>query len=306
MTYVSHCTLNGFVDYTFCFPESSVTWTIVGSIIVIGSSISIIPQMVNIVKNKTSFGLNPLTIFVSSFSQFILVTNVVSLHDFDFVGFLQFPFARVIPRFLTFMVTFVLWYFYLVIPFLNMIFLDLKLRMKRDNEQIRREKFFARFTAVFLPISASIFILIFLIMGTSKGFNSVLVQGYGGMCGTIATIIGFAQYIPQMITTIKFEDPGSLSLLLLFIQAPGGVANALFMWIGQGDHWTTWISILSASIQQFILIFIILFFKVKKWRIRKMQADYKSFHQDEDSVPSISNKQLLKSSHFANSDQPFT
>jgi hypothetical protein len=67
-----------------------------------------------------------------------------------------------------------------------------------------------------------------------------------------------------MITTCKIKSSGSLSLLLLAIQCPGGLINSIFMIFGQGDNWTTWLSILAAAIQQGILLVICLVFSAKK------------------------------------------
>jgi hypothetical protein len=47
------------------------------------------------------------------------------------------------------------------------------------------------------------------------------------------------------------------------MQAPGALLNAMFMWIGQGDSWTTWSSILGASVQLSILFGICLYFKCR-------------------------------------------
>jgi uncharacterized protein with PQ loop repeat len=90
----------------------------------------------------------------------------------------------------------------------------------------------------------------------------------GKFFGTVAGLICVAQYLPQMITTCKLRSSGSLSLVLLSIQAPGGLLNAIFMAVGQKDDWTTYISILAASVQQFLLLGICLFFKVRKKRPR--------------------------------------
>jgi hypothetical protein len=75
-----------------------------------------------------------------------------------------------------------------------------------------------------------------------------------------------------MWATCHLKDSGSLSLALLAIQAPGGTLNALFMWIGQEDDWTTWISILAASVQQFILLGICVFFKLRKRRVMQQKG----------------------------------
>lgn len=254
----------GFIDYSSVFAVPHATWIIVGSVIVVGTVISVLPQIASIIINKSSFGLNPMTLFITTFSQFVLLTNVICFHIEDFMGFLQYPFYQSIPRFLPFLITFALWFCFLVIPFLHLIFFDKELREARPAKQIKREKLMSLVIIILFPSLDFIFLIVYFVIGAVTGFNSSITLNYGKVCGTIATIIGFAQYIPQMVTTIRLKDPGSLSLILLLIQAPGGTANALFMAIAQHDDWTTWISILSASIQQFILIIICVYYKAKK------------------------------------------
>lgn len=257
-------TYTGFVDYSKFFEPPSIIWIAVGSIIFIGSVISVIPQIVTILKHRSSYGLNIISIFVTSVSQFILLINVFCFHIEDFMGFLQFPFIQIIPRFLTFLITFGLWICFLAIPFLTMIFYDKERPRSQSPAEQKRNHLMTILLSSLVPSISIVFLISYFFIAAKNGFNSSIVLYYGGICGSISTIIGFAQYVPQMITTCSIEGPGSLSLLLLFIQAPGGTANALFMAIAQGDHWTTWLSIFSASIQQFILIAIILYYKCKK------------------------------------------
>lgn len=254
----------GFVDYSRFFEALSIVWIAVGSIIFIGSAISVIPQIITILKRSSSYGLNVISIFVTSVSQFILLINVFCFHIEDFMGFLQFPFIQIIPRFLTFLITFGLWICFLTIPFLTMIFFDKERPRSQSPAEQKKSQVTTISLACLVPLISIIFLLSYFILGLKNGFRSSTILYYGGICGSISTIVGFAQYVPQMITTCSIKGPGSLSLLLLFIQAPGGTANALFMAIAQGDHWTTWLSIFSASIQQFILIAIILYYKCKK------------------------------------------
>ncbi|OHS99842.1 PQ loop repeat family protein [Tritrichomonas foetus] len=277
-------TFTGFVDFSKCFPIPRLAWVAVGSIIFSGSVISVVPQIMSIVSRRSSFGLNPISIFITSVSQFILVINVISLHTEDFIGMFQFSFIETLPRFLTFLITFGLWFCYLIIPMLSLVFFDEEPRSSRPPNKVRQDKIINIILTCGIPISAFLFLMIYIIFGAKYGFASNYVFNFGGICGTIATIIGFAQYLPQMITTCVLKDPGSLSMILLWIQAPGGTANALFMWIAQGDHWTTWISILSASIQQFILIGICIYYTLKKKK--------EKIHQQEDDVYSIKSESV--------------
>jgi uncharacterized protein with PQ loop repeat len=106
---------------------------------------------------------------------------------------------------------------------------------------------------------------IFAALLVSYGMGSNALHSLSDLCGVIAMGIGLAQYIPQMVTTIKLKDNGSLSIMMLLIQFPGGMANALFMWIGRHETWSSWTSTKSAAIQQMILFGICLFFKMRKW-----------------------------------------
>jgi uncharacterized protein with PQ loop repeat len=115
--------------------------------------------------------------------------------------------------------------------------------------------------AVVVILAEAVFIVL-------SGFASHVGMAYGSILGTIASFMVIFQYLPQMITTCKMKSPGSLSIWLMAIQAPGGTANALFMWLGQGDSWTTWSSILAASVQMWILLTISIFFTIRKRRFR--------------------------------------
>ena len=262
---------HGFVDYSLCFPSSEVIWMIIAWIIFFGTVISLIPQIHLIVAQRSSFGLNSFTIFVTSFGQFILVMNILCLKSADFIGALQYPFTQTISRFMTFVNALMLWICYLPIVYLNTIFFDTEPRIVRNNEKIARERYLARAMFVIGPVIQLIIVLAYVAIAFLHGFGSSYMVSMGKFWGTLSCFLVIAQYVPQMWTTCKIRGNGSLSLILLAIQAPGGTVNALFMWIGQGDDWTTWISTLAAAIQQFILLAICLVFKWQR-RHKRMNS----------------------------------
>jgi uncharacterized protein with PQ loop repeat len=119
---------------------------------------------------------------------------------------------------------------------------------------------------VSIPISGLFLTLICCLLAMRNGFNSREIQDYGRILGGFATILVFFQYLPQMITTWQLQGPGALSITLMCVQAPGGLANALFLWMGQKNHWTTWLSIFVAAIQMLILLVMCLWFKFRRGR----------------------------------------
>lgn len=263
--------LAGFTDYTSTMETgSSGIWQALGYIIFTGTVISLIPQIHSLIKMKSSYGINPMTPFVSNFSQFILLFNIICLRSSDFVAATQVNFFQVLPRLMTFMNAFALWIVYLPVILLITIFFDKEKRHNRPSDNLRKEWYFTVFFTCANIIGSFILLFIFFIMVFATGIGSKVITTMGKTFGTIALVSVIIQYIPQFITTCKLRDNGSFSLLLLAIQAPGGTASALFMAIGQNDHWTTWMSTLAASIQQFCLLFLCIIFKIQRRRKKRL------------------------------------
>jgi len=254
----------GFIDYSFFYHKVDTFWKVIGVIIFFGTIISFIPQITTIIERRSNFGLSSIAIWVSSFQQFILVANLISLHPYDFVGLVQIPFSQCWGKLLSFGSVFILWFSYHFITYLNTVFFDQASRERRPSETIYGER---KRNITFIVVVASSLIgvlTIIVLIGIREGFNSDQLINYGGALGTLSSMLVYIQYLPQMITTIKFQDPGSLSLLTIIIQAPGGIFNTCFMIFGNHDHWTTWISFLAATVQQLILLVIVLYYTCKK------------------------------------------
>ena len=249
---------SGFVDTNIFFPEFDKMWFIIGAVIMLGTCISVIPQIELIIKKKSSLGLNPVTIFITSVNQFLSIMNILSLHAQDFLGVLQIDFGfRVVSRLMTFFNTLSLWVAYLPIVYLNIIFLDSFFLLKNRT-------FYPRFVCVFEIITLTIcttLLFIFICKGSILGTACI---AYGKIIGTVSTLIVFVQYLPQIYTTYKLKSSGALSVAMLCIQAPGGMLNAMFMMIGQNDDWTTWFPFFVASLDQFVLLGMCIYFNKGK------------------------------------------
>lgn len=254
---------SGFVDYSYFFENKELIWVAIGSVIFIGTVISVIPQILNLVRKKSNYGLNPMFVCLTNLGHFSVMTNIICMHTSDFPGLFQISVVRCLPTFLTFLNAFIMWVCYHSVIYLNIIFFDQEPRVKRGMKTLRRERKFAiGFTSslliTFVAVTTAFYVLIFL-----KGMNTDSLHMVGHVCGVAAMCIGIAQYLPQMITTIRLRDHGSLSLVMLAIQFPGGFANALFMLFGQHEKWSSWLSTMSAAFQQMILFIICMFFKLR-------------------------------------------
>jgi uncharacterized protein with PQ loop repeat len=258
-----------FVDYTSFFPISDTMWIITGTILTIGTVISVIPQIVAIIKNRSSYGLNPVTLFFTNLNQYLILINIITLHPQDFVGLpSQRPWYRALSRLLTFINAFSLWFTYLPLIFLCQIFFDTSFRANHDDRKMKLNRILAQALSGLMLIVANALFGIYIVSVILYGITNEFALAFGKTLGSLAIVIVFIQYLPQMITTFKLKDNGSLSLLMLCIQAPGGLCNSLFLWIGQGDHWTTWISYMVAASEQFVLIGMIVFYKCRRRRYK--------------------------------------
>jgi len=180
---------NGFVDYGACYHEVGSLWQAIGWVIFFGTVVSIIPQIISLVKNRTSYGLNPLTVFLTSWGQFVLALNYVCLHSADFVGIFQYSFTRWIPRLSTFINLFILWFLYSVIPFGIYIFADMAVRPKISLQKC--EQNFKIYTGVGIVTSSAniISLIVSWSIGGSIGFHSRAFSNIGQVFGDISTFI---------------------------------------------------------------------------------------------------------------------
>jgi uncharacterized protein with PQ loop repeat len=277
----------GFLDYAPCFETGGIGWLVIGLLIGLGAIISVVPQIALIISQRSSFGLNSVTLFITSFGQFILLLNIVCLRSADFVGLSQYPFSETIGRLMTFINQACLWLGTLPIVFLNCVFFDRVPRAARPLETVRADQYFNRVFTLVLPGLALFLAAAFAVGIVLYGIGSLYVVNMGKFFGTVAGLTCIAQYLPQVITTCKLKSSGSLSLILLSIQAPGGLLNSMFMAIGQGENWTTYISILATAIQQFFLLGLCLFFKLRKKR-----------REDSESTAQLSGQILLNAATY--------
>jgi uncharacterized protein with PQ loop repeat len=238
-------------------------WNLVGIFIFLGTWVSIIPQYYNIISTRSAFGLDSVTLFVMVTGQYVLVGNVVALQAADFIGILQYSFGTVIWRLFTFINAAANWLSYLPCAFMSMTFFDRVPRLLRPAEQIVKEDVVNLWLTIAGPIVCLLLVVINFAMGSFYGFGSLEVLILGRVLGIIAAVLWVWQYIPQIVTTCRLRSPGNLSLILLAIQAPGSMINAIFMFVGQGNDWTTAISSFLLSLEQFLLLGICIFFKVK-------------------------------------------
>ena len=263
---------SGFIDQAYRFQYVEPVWQVMGSLFFLVTFFSFVPQTAELVTARSSFGIESISIFCESLAHFLLVVNVVSLNAWDFVGYFQYPHYSAFPRMLTFMNLFFQWAMFVPTIYQAFIFHDREHRPGRDRREVTVEWLKTVGVALVLTVTDLILLSIFVGLSLEYGFEAAPVSKYAQACGIIATILEVGFFVPQLVTTCRLRDGGALSLVMLEIQGPADVCNALYMWLGTKDDWTTWLTVMVGGIENFTLLGTCLLFKCMKARAARREA----------------------------------
>ena len=125
---------------------------------------------------------------------------------------------------------------------------------------------FASFLLVFvIGLSCVAFFLVFY----DKPQQITFAQAMGGLSG----VTNILQWAPQLIETLRTGEVGSLSIIMLALQVPGGFLVVIFNTVISYQSFTTWGPFAISATQQLILLIICLVYSIRDWRKGKKKND---------------------------------
>ena len=254
----------GFIDYHFSFPIVPLILTLIGTMFFLINFGSYIPEIFLVIKNKSNEGISMLFCICNSTNQCLLLLNVLSLNFHEFAGIFQYSILQTFAALITILTLFFQWFLFLPVVYLNFVFND---QTSIQKEPMSEKKKQYRLMCIYLIINASaftIFLIVWLYLGCTVGFNSHLVKTLGGLAGIVSAAIEVLQFIPQFITTIKLRDSGSLSLAMLSVQGPSLLCSGFYMWLVVHEEWTTYVCVIIDGAALISLLILCLFFKFWK------------------------------------------
>ncbi|KAL3461331.1 hypothetical protein BJX64DRAFT_289515 [Aspergillus heterothallicus] len=229
-------------------------------LIVLGIVFSYLPQLVRIIRLKSSFGISPYFVLLGATSGTFALANVVSqqqsLQDVacckDVSGLSCFA------GLLGILQVGMQWLSFFMMLALFVVFFP---RGTTALPETSREGPTYR-TALVVAWVCIVHALIMLIVTLAVGFKQPSsLQSWSNFCGVAAAILASTQYFPQISTTLRLRCVGSLSILMMCIQTPGALvwAGSLAARLGP-KGWSTWgILIVTASLQGTLLILSVFF-----------------------------------------------
>lgn len=245
--------LCGFLDLSAVFYSQTIPWTLVSLWLFVGTIVSNSPQIYKIIKRRSSEGLSTLSVASQMLYRFSVVLNIVCLQSTDFIALIQFDQPVAIHRLMTFIINLEVWLIWLPVGFLMDVFPGVKTRFNWD-----------RLSNFLLPVIFLIYFSIFLVIGGFYGFESSPVKDCAYLLGAQNDLLVIFQYLPQIYTTFKNKQSGSLSILTLALQAPGSFLDASFLAFGQTADWSTYCPIALTGVFQTILTIMAIYYDRKK------------------------------------------
>ncbi len=225
-----------------CAPDESSLGIAFGTILFVGIGCSYISQHIKVLSSKSTQGLSWMMLVVANLSNWCALLNVVLLSKVSccvldttssencyelFLPILQIgmPSINLLPLF-AFFLCFQTVHFDKVHSDHQSAAASGRLaRMLHWMDQ--REKLFAR-------LSFLVFLVVFVFGFSVTGAVLALVPNAGDVVlfaqvvGIISGVTNCIQWIPQIVATLRNGHVGSLSILMLALQVPGGLAVVIF------------------------------------------------------------------------------
>jgi len=240
-----------------CFENPAIENVMLGLALTIGILISYLPQYVTIIRSRTSEGVNYWTIWLLYMSSIMTLINAIVLKWSYFQCCRYLSGWEVIEELLpieqltagpvmTSGIYFLVVLYFSVLP-------------QTPEESIINKRYLHRKIAWGLFIIMVIFTLALIALSLILIFfvgdsSNEGVKGYADAIGIISALIVTVVWIPQIYTTWKKKDPGTLSIIMLLIQMPGSVIVVIYQGILNNADWTTWLPYSCTAVELTILI----------------------------------------------------
>eukprot|EP00736_Rhodelphis_marinus_P010990 Rmarinus@m.14667 len=225
--------------------------TALGVALCIGTALSMLPQHIKFLSNKSSVGVSYIMLFMGNVNQFAAVVNTIIMKFHELQACQEVPLSECTPSVLTFVQMLFLWAFYFPLYIWFLIYLDPAEREIRSHA--------SRLLAVFLLFALVLSVVAATMLKEIGPCDETRTLAYG--LGVMCTIITLVQWTPQIYHTYKAKRAGSLSLLMLYLQAPGSLIVVYFLAIESRESASLWFATLMSAIEQLILLGMLLYYQ---------------------------------------------
>ncbi|KAJ3426040.1 pq loop repeat protein [Anaeramoeba flamelloides] len=283
-------------EYQLALVNMNDLGIITGIVIGLGSVLSYLPQVLKLFKRRSVLGINFIFIFFCTLNQFYAAANAVILNLPKTMACAQVGFGKCYSSLLAMLQITGLWVMFFPVPLLFILFHNNYESIKTQRQSKREQKKYKLYAFLYVLVVLDVVVvaLITIISVAIQGPCSVIARTLAQILGVVSGIIVLFQWIPQIYSTYKFKGAGSVSVITLAVQAPGGFINLAFMIFISKEKFSTWFSFFVNTIQVIILLTMIIYYHLKS-KIKKK-------NKKKDSIDLTENEPLISNKNINNND----
>ncbi|CAI6342147.1 unnamed protein product [Periconia digitata] len=236
--------------------------------ILVGILVSYLPQHYKIISKRSSRGLSPMFVLLGTISGTASIANILTLPESTRdmaccaeIG--SFPCAAALLGIAQIGVQWTCFFF------IMLLFLVFFPRPSDDPEPDQFDSSEPTWKEAILVLALSMTFFAVALLGSIVFVYAAHqhIRGWATFLGLLATTLAAVQYIPQIITTWRLQEIGSLSVPMMCIQTPGSAVFAASLAVRLGAAgWSAWGLFILTGLLQGCLLAMSLWFM---WRDRK-------------------------------------
>ena len=261
-----------------CYTDPAVYNVALGITLIIGITLSYLPQVINIYRHKSSEGLSFWTVWLLYMSCMLTFVNSMMLR-WDEVECCKnlpiykiliqlLPIEQLLPGAAMSMIIFLFLIAYYPQFQLSYEFFDTDTAEDEMQSIIKQEERYilnfriARVLLVVAVVLTGVVVTVGvgLMVIVPNSTDNDFIKLTADTLGIIAALIVVVVWLPQIYSTFVARDPGELSIVMLIIQMPGSLIIIVYQGIINKASWTTWLPYICNAIELLVLIVMWFFF----------------------------------------------
>lgn len=236
-------------------------------------------QMYKLYRYKSARGISIVTFHMAGYGVATSLTAIWVVSQTKFLACFQ-DVGRCLPDLLTLIQVFLafvglLWLYTLVLWY-----------MYKD---VGRTRLFKASCGVYLGLVGYLLVqgVTSTTVGLRHGMCDAHVQRYVYALSVISSCCSLAQYVPQLVKTVRTKGDGYLSLAMLCIQAPVSVSYVVVMFLTRVEWFSGLALIVNAALELLLTILLVAYKALRRRRARKLRLPKPLCRNESMEVPAL-------------------
>jgi len=252
--------------------EPSVLNIGTGIFLILGTTISYIPQYVSIIRRKSSEGLDFIMLSFALMSTFLTAINSGILKWPQVICCLSTPLGQCLKNNLATDQLLVSLICYLILYILFLVYCKTDADDLETEKHRKKIKFRALICFIGIICLSAILATVGGVLFYHVGLTTSTLAKYAQVLGGFSAVLMIIQWTPQIYTTWKMNSAGSLSVIMLLLQMPGALLVVFFQGILNASDWTTWLPYIFGAVEMTILIVLCIYYWLRERSVMRVNT----------------------------------